>query len=102
MPFGAAPRYYTSMNAEPLLKLVAGLLAKHRLEAVLIGNAAAALQGSPLTTLDLDFMFRKTPPNLGKLKRLADDLDAVVLRRIIRPRGCIASFGTATGCNWIS
>ncbi len=68
------------MNAEPLLKLVARLLAKHRLEAVLIGNAAAALQGSPVTTLDLDFMFRKTRPNLGKLKRLADDLDALVLR----------------------
>src|SRR6266545_3772205 len=68
------------MNAAPLLKLVARLLAKHRLEAVLIGNAAAALQGSPVTTLDLDFMFRKTRPNLGKLKRLADDLDALVLR----------------------
>lgn len=68
------------MNAESLLKLVARLLAKHRLEAVLIGNAAAALQGSPVTTLDLDFMFRKTRLNLGKLKRLADDVDAVVLQ----------------------
>lgn len=46
----------------------------------MIGNAAAALQGSPVTTLDIDFMFRKTPRNLAKLKRLADDLDAVVLR----------------------
>lgn len=68
------------MNAEPLLAQVAKLLNKRRLPAVLIGNAAAALQGSPVTTMDLDFMFRKTPANLGKLKRLADDLDAVVLR----------------------
>jgi hypothetical protein len=68
------------VNAEPLLRLVARLLARHRLEAVLIGNAAAALQGSPVTTQDLDFMFRSTPTNLRKLKRLADDLDAVVLR----------------------
>jgi hypothetical protein len=68
------------MNAEPLLRLVARLLAKRRLEAVLIGNAAAALQGSPVTTVDLDFMFRKTAPNLRKLKRIADDLDAVVMR----------------------
>src|SRR5437667_6560255 len=68
------------MNAEPLLKLVTRLLVQHRLEAVLIGNAAAALQGSPVTTLDLDFMFRKTPANLRKLKRLADDIDAIVLR----------------------
>ena len=67
------------MNAEPLLTLVARLLAARKLDAVLIGNAAAAIQGSPVTTMDLDFMFRKTPANLTKLKRLADDLDAVVL-----------------------
>lgn len=67
------------MTAEPLLELAARVLAKHRLDAVLIGNAAAALQGSPVTTVDLDFMFRKTPRNLGKLRRIADDLDAVVL-----------------------
>ena len=68
------------MTAAPLLKLAARLLAKHRLDAVLIGNAAAAVQGSPVTTLDLDFMFRKTAANLRKLRRLADDLNAVVLR----------------------
>jgi NAD(P)-dependent dehydrogenase (short-subunit alcohol dehydrogenase family) len=67
------------MTAEPLLELAARLLARHRLDAVLIGNAAAALQGSPVTTVDLDFMFRKTPANLRKLRRMADALDAVVL-----------------------
>jgi len=68
------------MNAEPLLSRVARLLTKHRLEAVLIGNAAAALQGSPVSTVDLDFMFRDTPRNLQKLRRLADDLHAVIMR----------------------
>lgn len=68
------------MNAEPLLARVAQLLSKHRLDAVLIGNAAAALQGSPVTTVDLDFMFRSTVRNLQKLRRLADDLDAMVMR----------------------
>lgn len=68
------------MNAEPLLAMIARLLAKRRLEAILIGNAAAALQGSPVTTQDLDFMFRKTPRNVDKLKGIADDLDAIVLR----------------------
>ena len=68
------------MTAEPLLDQVTGLLVKHRLDVVLIGNAAAALQGSPVSTVDLDFMFRKTVRNLAKIRRLADDLDAVVMR----------------------
>lgn len=68
------------MNAEPLLARVAKLLAHHRLDAVLIGNAAAALHGSPVTTVDLDFMFRETASNLRKLRRLAEDLDAIVMR----------------------
>ena len=67
------------MTAEPILSLSAALLVKHRIDAVLIGNAAAALQGAPVTTLDLDFMFRKTPANLRKLRGLADDLGATVL-----------------------
>jgi hypothetical protein len=67
------------MTAAPLLTLAARSLARHRLDAVLIGNAAAALQGSPVTTLDLDFMFRKTPGNLAKLKRIAAELDAMLL-----------------------
>lgn len=67
------------MTAEPWLTLAARALAKHRLDAVLIGNAAAALQGSPVTTLDLDFMFRKTPGNLAKLKRIAAELNALLL-----------------------
>lgn len=68
------------MTAEPLLDLIAGLLVRHRLDVVLIGNAAAALQGSPVSTVDLDFMFRKTGRNLAKIRRLADDLGAVVMR----------------------
>lgn len=50
------------------------------LEAIMIGNAAAALQGAPVTTLDFDFMFRETPSNRSKLKRFAKYLGASVLR----------------------
>lgn len=64
------------MNAEPLLIVIARTLATCRLDAVLIGNAAAAVQGSPVTTMDFDFMFCKTPTNLTKLKRVAADLGA--------------------------
>lgn len=66
------------MNAEPLLRKIARALAAHRLEAVMVGNAAAALQGAPVTTVDIDFMFRKTPANLKKLKALAHGLQAVI------------------------
>lgn len=68
------------MNAAPLLTTVAASLAAVRLEAILIGNAAAALHGAPVTTLDFDFMFRATPINVGKLKRFADRLQACILR----------------------
>ena len=68
------------MNAEPLLTAVVVALAEVRLEAILIGNAAAAIQGAPVTTVDFDFMFRATPVNLEKLKKFAKRVDAVILR----------------------
>jgi len=68
------------MDAGPILARIAELLDRHRLEAVLIGNAAAALQGAPLTTVDVDFLFRKTPTNIKKLKAIKEDLQAVMLR----------------------
>ncbi len=68
------------MNATPLLESIVAALADVRLEAILIGNAAAAIQGTPVTTVDFDFMFRATAPNLAKLKRFARRLDAMILR----------------------
>ncbi|HJS09021.1 MAG TPA: hypothetical protein VJ809_15235 [Pirellulales bacterium] len=68
------------MNAEPLLNKIAKVFAEHRLEAVMVGNAAAALHGAPVTTLDVDFIFRKTPANLKKLKAVAGSLEAVIFR----------------------
>ena len=59
------------MNAEPVLANIAKSFQEYRLEAVLVGNAGAALQGAPVTTLDFDFMFRKTPTNLKKVKKVA-------------------------------
>lgn len=87
--------YWEAMDAAPLLVEVAGRLRDARLEAVLIGNAAAALQGAPVTTVDFDFFFRKTARNLAKLKSIARALDATVMRpyypaselyRIVRDR----------------
>lgn len=68
------------MNAEPYLIVVAEALQEVGLDAVLVGNAAAALQGAPVTTLDLDFMFRMTPANVRKVKALGRRLNAVVFK----------------------
>jgi len=67
------------VNAEPLLGEVARRFHEASLEAVLIGNAAAALQGAPVTTVDFDFLFRKTPRNLQKMKAVARALQATIL-----------------------
>ncbi|MGH7318475.1 MAG: hypothetical protein ACRELA_02445 [Candidatus Rokuibacteriota bacterium] len=67
------------MDSRPLLERVARALQAGRLEAVLVGNAGAALQGAPVTTLDFDFMFRRTATNLRRLKAVAKALDAVIL-----------------------
>ena len=68
------------MDAKPTLVEVGRALIAVSLEAVLIGNAAAALQGAPVTTVDFDFLFRSTPRNLAKLRAIADRLHATVLR----------------------
>jgi predicted nucleotidyltransferase len=68
------------MNASPLLAKIARALRTARLEVVMVGNAAAALHGAPVTTLDIDFMFRKTPTNMRKLKVFAKELEAQVLK----------------------
>jgi hypothetical protein len=68
------------MDAQPILATIARLLNEHGLEAIMIGNSAAALQGAPVTTVDVDFLFRKTPTNLRKLKALAKSLGGTLLK----------------------
>jgi predicted nucleotidyltransferase len=89
------------MDAASFLTQIGRALERVRLEAVLIGNAAAALQGAPVTTVDFDFMFRKTRRNMAKLKAMALELDATVLRpfypaadlyRIVRDDGLQIDF----------
>jgi hypothetical protein len=92
------------VDATPYLVEIGRGLHGVGLEAVLIGNAAAALQGAPVTTIDFDFMFRKTPRNLEKLKALARRLDATILRpfypasdlyRVVRDDGLQLDFMAA-------
>ena len=64
------------MDAKPLLVEVGRRMHEVGLDAVLIGNAAAALQGAPVTTVGFDFFFRKTPRNLTKVKAHAEAIPA--------------------------
>ena len=50
------------------------------LEAVLIGNAAAALRGAPVTTIDLDFFFHRSPGTVAQPKLLAKRWNGMLLR----------------------
>ncbi|MCB9740507.1 MAG: hypothetical protein H6747_14685 [Deltaproteobacteria bacterium] len=44
---------------------------------VVVGAAAAVLQGAPLGTLDLDIVHARTPDNVRRLKAVLDGLDAI-------------------------
>jgi predicted nucleotidyltransferase len=89
------------VNGGPYLAEIGRQLNAIDFDAVLIGNAAAALQGAPVTTVDFDFMFRKTPRNMRKLKALAKALGAMVMRpyypasdlyRVVRDDGLQVDF----------
>ena len=67
------------MNAEGLLKDIAKAINEAKLDAVMIGNAAAAIQGAPVTTVDIDFMIRDTELNVKKLLNIADALGCGLL-----------------------
>ncbi len=63
---------------EKLLSDIAGAAARVRLEFILIGNAAASVLGTPITTEDIDLFVRHTPRNLRKIKALAGLLGGAV------------------------
>lgn len=52
------------------------VLARHRVEFVLIGGLAGALHGSPAATNDADICPARTPDNLARLTEALVDLDA--------------------------
>jgi predicted nucleotidyltransferase len=68
------------MDASLIIAKVAAAIEAQQLEAILIGNAAAALHGAPVTTIDLDFFIRRTPANKKKMEALAASLGATLYR----------------------
>ena len=66
------------MDAGGIVARIARTLERCGLEAILIGNAGAAIHGAPVTTVDIDFLYLRTPANLRRLKRVAADLRATL------------------------
>ncbi len=67
------------MDAKNILLETAEAFAHAKLEAVMIGNAAAAIQGAPVTTLDIDFCIRENDETVPKLSLVAELLDAKLI-----------------------
>jgi len=65
---------------ERVLARITTALAAAKLEAIMVGNAAAALHGAPITTQDVDFFIRHTPRNLSKLKTFASRFGGVLVQ----------------------
>jgi predicted nucleotidyltransferase len=55
---------------EAFVEEVLGALRDCGIEAIVIGSVAAALQGAPITTEDMDVLVRDTPRNREKLREL--------------------------------
>jgi hypothetical protein len=51
-------------------------LARHQVELVVIGGTAAALQGAPVVTYDLDIVHRRTEANVARLVAALGEIDA--------------------------
>jgi predicted nucleotidyltransferase len=54
-----------------------GVLTAHEVEFLVVGGVAAALQGAPVTTQDVDIVYRIDEENIGRLLRALDELHAI-------------------------
>lgn len=75
-------------NAADLPALLA-ILCDAGVEFIVVGGAAAVLQGVPITTQDLDIVHRRTPENVARLLKVLLQIDAIMrydfARRGLRP-----------------
>ncbi|HVJ18760.1 MAG TPA: nucleotidyltransferase [Polyangiaceae bacterium] len=54
-----------------------GVLVSHSVEFIVVGGVAAALQGAPVLTQDVDILYRIEEQNLARLERALNELNAV-------------------------
>src|SRR5262245_43757154 len=65
-------------------------------EFIVVGGAAAVLQGAPITTNDLDIVHRRTPENVARLRGVMLQLDAI-MRYDFAQRGLRPTVAMLTG-----
>jgi hypothetical protein len=82
------------MQRHPSAADLPALLAKlcdAGVEFIIVGGAAAVIQGVPITTNDLDIVHRRTPENVARLLEVLLSLDATMrydlANRRLRPTG---------------
>lgn len=80
------------MQRHPSAADLPALLAKlcdAGVEFIIVGGAAAVIQGAPITTNDLDIVHRRTPENVARLLEVLLRLDATMrydlANRVLRP-----------------
>ena len=83
------------MDSAPRLLKILESLAAQEVEYILVGGMAAILGGAPISTFDLDIVFRKTDENRSRLLAALQALDARYLdpagRHLTPDAGKIAS-----------
>lgn len=74
-------------NVVDLGKLLEGLCA-YKVEYILVGGLAALIQGTPISTMDVDIVHLQTDSNIQKLLDYLSSIDAIYRRpgnQVIRP-----------------
>lgn len=65
---------------ENILQHILKIIKKVKLETILVGNTACALQGVPVMTQDIDFFVRDTELNRKKIKEFAELVNGKVVK----------------------
>ncbi|WP_437672595.1 nucleotidyltransferase [Sorangium sp. So ce131] len=76
------------MSAPTKIAELLGVLARHRVDFIVVGGVAAVIQGAPVNTFDLDVVHARTPDNIERLLGALRELDAVYridLKRRLSP-----------------
>lgn len=65
------------MAATPKFLDALAVLARHEVELIVVGGVAAVLNGAPISTFDLDILYRMSGENLARLTAALAETDAV-------------------------